>query len=181
VFSKHNDCEREDIHACHLPDADKLHCLQVTLKLPRIRTSSGNPSSVTALSVTGFNYARTSMWAADNTGQMTVWNMPDEGLNFTPAKTWRAHKLAVNDMASTWRHMISVSDDGCVLIHDLKRMFKVRSINLVDWCLDRGLVESKEIVRRLKCLCLHEDTEQGNTLTVGNSYGEIIVMSLGSI
>ena len=36
VFSKQNECDRTDIHLCHMPHADKTYCLQSTLKLPKV-------------------------------------------------------------------------------------------------------------------------------------------------
>ena len=41
VFSKQNECDRTDIHLCHMPNADKTYCLQSTLKLPKVRNGHG--------------------------------------------------------------------------------------------------------------------------------------------
>ena len=41
VFSKQNECDRTDIHLCHMPNADKTYCLQSTLKLPKVSNGHG--------------------------------------------------------------------------------------------------------------------------------------------
>ena len=33
VFAKDDICERKDIHACNMPNASRVGCLQVTLRL----------------------------------------------------------------------------------------------------------------------------------------------------
>ena len=37
IFSKFNHCDREDVHACTAPGADKTYCLQLSLMLPPIK------------------------------------------------------------------------------------------------------------------------------------------------
>lgn len=41
--------------------------------------------------VSGYNYAFSLLICGDTTGQITCWNIPTTGLNFTPFKTWKAH------------------------------------------------------------------------------------------
>jgi len=47
VFTMFEECEREDVHSCSTPGASKMYCLQITLKLPPLLMSSGQPPSVT--------------------------------------------------------------------------------------------------------------------------------------
>jgi hypothetical protein len=97
-------------------------------------------------------------------------------------------------MKSTYRNMITAGDDGRVVIHDLGRFVKVRSIDILEWSLHRSLIEPRqgvlyyermslsddEIPRRLKCLDIHENEEYGGLLCVGTSFGEIVLMSIGT-
>lgn len=70
VFSKTNECHRTDIHSCSTPGADKLGCLQVTLRLPPVKTESGNPPVVTAVLCSGPYYVLSHLFAGDSTGQV---------------------------------------------------------------------------------------------------------------
>lgn len=177
VFSKFNECERDDVHSCSTPNANKSYCLQVTLKLPPKYTPSGHLSMVSAICCTGPNYALTHLWAGDTTGQCTVWFVPENGLEFVPAKTWRAHEGAVRDMRSTWKHMLTISDDGCLMVHELGSLERQRSLNFNEWCTE--IMARPEIPRKLKCMSIVEDYEEGGNMLVGTSYGDVFVISIG--
>lgn len=119
VFTKFDECERDDVHACSTPGALKAYCMQVSLRLPPKYMPSELLSSVTCVNCCGPNYQFTHLWAGDSTGQMTVWWVPDEGLEFIPARTWKSHEGPINAMQATWKHMISIADDGCIILHEL--------------------------------------------------------------
>ena len=177
IFTKFNVCERDDIHNCSTPGANKSYCLQVSLKLPPMRMPSENPSYVNVIKCCGPNYTFSHLWAGDSLGQMTVWFVPDEGLDFVPAKTWRAHRGAINAMETTWKHMISVADDGYITLHELGSLMCTREINLNQWC-DQILI-SPTIPRKIKCMHIVEDVEGGGHMAVGTNYGDVCVSSLG--
>ena len=177
VFSKFDTCERDDIHACNTPGTNKAYCLQVSLKLPPMRMLSNNLTIVTALKCAGPNYSFSHLWAGDSSGQITVWFVPDEGLDFVPAKTWRAHKDVINAMETTWKHMISVSDDGNITLHDLGTLLVARVIPVNIWC--ASIMLRPEIPRKLKCMHIAENYEEGGKMAVGSHYGEVMVIALG--
>lgn len=179
IFSKFDRCERDDIHGCNTPKADKTYCLQVILKLPPLLMSSGQPAPVTALRCTGYDYTFTHLWAADATGQLTVWFVPEEGIEFLPAKTWKGHRVAVTAMAPTWKHMCTVGDDGVLLLYELDTLALIRRMDLREWCNAKGLLPRPDIPRRIKCIDIQEDQESGGMMVVGTNYGDIIVMSIG--
>ena len=177
VFTKFNECERDDIHACSSPNAVKTYCLQLSLKLPPMKMPSDNLTIVTQVKCCGPNYSFTHLWAGDSLGQLTVWFVPDTGLDFIPAKTWRAHQGRINAMDSTWRHMISVGDDHCIRLHDLGNLMAMRSIDLNIWCKDYML--KPDIPRKVKCLHIAENYEEGGQMAVGTNYGDLYVMAIG--
>jgi len=179
VFTMFDECERDDVHACSTPGASKLYCLQITLKLPPLLMSSGMPPAVTALQCSGYSYSFTHLWAADSTGQLTVWFVPEYGLEFQPAKTWKAHAGSINAMASTWKHMITVGDDGMLLVYELDTLALIRRLDVQEWCIYRNLLTRPDIPRRLKCLSIQEDQQEGGMMAVGTNYGDVIVMSIG--
>lgn len=88
VFSKFNHCDRDDIHFCSTFGVDKSYCLQVTLMLPFQQMPSGNLTSVTKVLCTGPNYSLSHLWASDSSGKIIVWEIPENGINFLPKKTW---------------------------------------------------------------------------------------------
>ena len=77
VFTKFNECERDDVHDCSTPKTNKSYCLQVTLKLPPKYMPGDSISMVSAINCCGPNYMFTHLWAGDSTGQMTVWFVPE--------------------------------------------------------------------------------------------------------
>ena len=179
VMTKFDQCERDDVHGCNTPGADKSYCLQVTLKLPPLLMTSGQPPAVTAMKCTGYDYTFTHLWAADATGQLTVWFVPDYGIEFQPAKTWKGHKGSVNALASTWKHMVTVGDDGILLLYELDTLVLVRRLDVQEWCNFRNLLPRPDIPRRMKSICIQEDQESGGMMVLGTNYGDVIVMSIG--
>jgi hypothetical protein len=177
VFTKYDVCERDDIHACSTPGSNKAYCLQVSLKLPPMKMPSNNPTIVTAIKCGGPNYSFSHLWAGDSIGQMTVWFVPDDGLDFVPAKTWRAHNGCINAMETTWKHMISVADDGNITLHDLGTLLVVRIINVNVWC--ANIIAKPDIPRKLKCMHIVENYEEGGQMVVGSHYGEVLVIATG--
>ncbi len=83
-------------------------------------------------------------------------------------------------MRATFRHMISVSDDGVLLVTDLSNFLKIRSINILEWCNYRQLLPIPTLYRRIKCIDVVENAHEGGTIAIGTNYGEIIVMAIGT-
>ena len=132
---------------------------------------------VSAINCCGPNYMFTHLWAGDSTGQMTVWFVPEEGLDFIPAKTWKAHDGTIRSMKSTWKHMISIGDDGNMILHELGSLIMQRRLNFNDWCAD--IMLRPDIPRRLKCMSIVENEEEGGNMLVGTNYGDVFVISIG--
>jgi hypothetical protein len=180
VFNKHPVCEREDIHLCTAKKVDPSYCLQVTLRLPNKKMSSGNPPQVTGLICPQIGPEFPTLWASDTTGQLTIWYIPHIGLEFTPAYTMKIHNSAVTTMAKTWRHVITTGDDGFILLHDVLTFTKVRSVNVMEWGNYRSLFSNEHIDRKIKSIHLEENYDSGGHLVVGTSYGDIVLISLGT-
>ena len=202
VFSLHNICERDDVHNCLVaveeapkgadnvgvvkdgsPEAvDRAFCLQIILRLPSVSDGGGNIPSINTIICSGASHTRSHLFAGDSTGRLTIWKIPSSGLDFAPEKTWKPHKRGLVDMKHTANHLITAGEDGCIVLHSLDKFAKIRNINILDWAVDRGLVfdESSKLPRMLTCMCLVEDHDNGGTLVVGTSYGELIVLGIGT-
>lgn len=203
VFALQNVCERDDVHNClaaveetpnHIDDIgivrdkkeiviDRSFCLQITLKLPFIQNENedGNTPSVTTILCSGYNYEQTHLFSGDTSGRLTIWKIPDIGLDFQPIKTWRPHKKSLSDMKATYKHLITIGGDGIIVFHDLISLVKVRTINFLEWIIHKQLITdgSELIPRGLTCMYLEEDFENGGTLVLGTSYGELSVIGIG--
>jgi len=183
LFTKEDVCERVDIHQCNTPGASKLGCLQVTLRLSEagsMRTQSGDMPIVKAVLCTGLHGGFSHIWAADSVGQISVWKNTKKGLDFKALLYWRAHNTCINDMVATAKHIITISDDGYCIIHDIVRFVSVRCIHMVTWCLEKELVDKPQIPRRLKCMHIDEDNENGGLMLIGTSYGEVMISAIGT-
>jgi hypothetical protein len=180
VFNKEPHCERDDIHLCSVRGYDPSYCLQVTLRLPPKKMPSGNPPSVTGLICPQIGPEFPTLWAADSTGQLTIWYIPLKGLEFTPAYTVKIHNGMINDMKKTWRHIITIGDDGYILLHDVLSFHKIRSVQIMEWSIDRNLLGNAHIERKLKALHVEENYDTGGQLVIGTSYGDVIALSLGT-
>lgn len=138
VFTKHNSCERDDIHGCSLPAANKSFCLQITLKLPATnKMMSGNVPTVQSLLCTGENYEYSYLLAGDSTGQVTVWKNPSKGIDFASLMVITAHRGPVRALSSTWRHLFTVGDDGVLFLYSLATLKQVRMIDIMEWSNDK--------------------------------------------
>ena len=73
--------------------------------------------------------------------------------------------------------MISIGDDGNMIIHELGSLIRQRCLNFNDWC--AGIMLRPDIPRRLKCMSLVEDYEEGGHMLVGTNYGDVFVISIG--
>jgi WD40 repeat protein len=180
VFSKHNCCDRDDIHACSTPGTDKSYCLQITLKLPESKLASGNQPGVTHIMCAGPNYEFSTLWAGDTIGNLTLWSLPATGLEITPLRTWKAHDGAVRGLTNTWRHGISIGDDGMMMIYELASLELMRKIDVMAWCVQRNIIDRPDVPRKLKSLALQEDFQKGGTILIGTSYGDVIVSNIGT-
>ena len=203
IFSLQSICERDDVHNClsaveetpnHVDDIgmvrdkkdiiiDRSFCLQITLKLPFVQKENedGNEPTVTSIISSGYNYEKSHLFSGDSSGRLTIWKIPDVGLDFQPVKTWRPHKKALSDMKATYKHLITIGEDGLIVFHDLISFVKVRSLHFLEWAIHKQLVPNgtELIPRGLTCMCLEEDFENGGTLVVGTSYGELSVIGIG--
>lgn len=180
MFNKSFKCERDDVHLCNVPGADTMYCLQISLKLPSNMTASGNLPAVTGLVCTRMGNEFPTLWAADSSGQMTIWYVPAVGLDFQPAYTVKAHRGAVNQLVKTWRHMITIGDDGIVRLFDILTFVRIRTIEVMDMCIERSLFVSPNINRRLKSASVYENYTTGGYLAIGTSYGDVVVLPLGT-
>jgi hypothetical protein len=180
VFNKHPFCEREDIHLCTAKNIDPSYCLQVTLRLPNKKMASGNVPAVTGLLCPQIGPEFPTLWATDTTGQMTIWYVPQQGLEFNPAYTVKAHQGAINQLTKTWRHVITIGDDGFVILHDVLTFARIRSVNVMEWAGARNLLMNPTIPRKLKSVHLEENYDTGGQLVIGTSYGELVLISLGT-
>jgi hypothetical protein len=181
VFSKFNVCERVDVHGCNNPGAQKFHCLQVTLKLPKSVLADGNAPIVSGIACCGPSDNKYGLlWAADTSGRLLVWEVPERGLDFTPLRSWRPHSSAITSLTHTYKHVITCGDDGCLVFYEIQHLVRIRSINIQAWASAKGLMNRPDIPRRLKCMHVSEDPARGGLLTVGTSYGEVVIMSIGS-
>lgn len=204
VFSLHSVCERDDVHNCWsgVEDSqnktdeigivrdnkessiDRSFCLQITLRLPFVQAENedGNPSCVCTILCSGPNYQQTHLFTGDSSGRLTIWKIPDSGLDFQPVKTWRPHKRHLSDMKSTYKHLITIGEDGLIVFHDLVSLNRIRTINFLEWIIHKQLITdgSEGIPRGLTCMSLVENFETGGTLVVGTSYGELSVIGIGT-
>lgn len=92
----------------------------------------------------------------------------------------KAHNGAINDLKCTQRHAITISDDGFIIFYDLYNFDRVRSIDILEWCIYRSLLERPDILRKIKSVHLEENFETGGNLVLGTSYGDIIMLKLGT-
>jgi hypothetical protein len=181
VFSKFNICERGDVHACNNPGAKKAHCLQVTLKLPKSMLADGNAPIVSGIACCGPPSDKFGLlWAGDTSGRLLVWEVPKRGLDFFPLRSLRPHSASITGLVYTYKHVITCGDDGCVCLYEIQHLVRIRSINIQSWATVRGLMGREDIPRRLKCMTVSEDSVNGGLLAVGTSYGEVIIISIGT-
>jgi hypothetical protein len=180
IFCKEPRCERDDVHSCNIRGNDQSYCLQISLKLPPVRMKSGAPTSVTGLLCVDTTFPFSHLWAGDTSGQLTVWHVPATGLGFVPAFTVKAHNDAINNLVHTHRHAISISDDGFISFYDLFNFDRIRTIDIMEWCNYRGLLLRPDIARKIKSAHLQEDHEAGGNMVLGTSYGDIIMLRLGT-
>mmetsp|Transcript_3604 Transcript_3604/g.5616 ORF Transcript_3604/g.5616 Transcript_3604/m.5616 type:complete len:595 (-) Transcript_3604:1566-3350(-) len=180
VFCKTPHCEREDVHTCNIKGNDQSYCLQISLKLPPITVKSGAPASVTGLICVDIDFPFSHLWAADSSGQLTIWHVPETGLSFIPAHTVKAHEGPINNLLHTHTHAITISDDGYVVFFNMVSFDRIRSLNILEWSVEYDLIKRPDIRRKVKCAHLQEDHENGGNMVVGTSYGDVIMLRLGT-
>jgi hypothetical protein len=182
-------CERLDFHVCGAgggltfgaDNEDKTFCLQVTLRLPRFFTESGNFPAISGLKCTGWNFGLDYLWATDSIGRITVWRVPEvEGFDFIPVRSWRAHRAAICAFECTWKHAVTAGDDALIILHDLASLTKVRTLDLTMWSYDLGLIVDKTVPRRVKCLSVTHCTDyEPGSVVVGCCTGEVFIFGTG--
>ena len=161
-----------------------LSMLLCEYSLGGARTQSNEMPCVKAVLCTSYNHGFDYVWAGDSVGQVSIWDNPVHGGLLFHARTyWRAHNSAINDMVATYKHVLTASDDGYVIIHDIIKFSCIRAIHMSTWCLDKQLLNNPHIPRKLKCIQVTEDphgTRGGGTMLVGTSYGEVLVSAIGT-
>lgn len=161
-------------------NSEKSYCLQLTLKLPQRLQSSGNLPMVTGLLCPKIGPEFPTLWAADSSGQLTIWYVPASGLEYIPAYTLVAHQGAINDITHTWRHVITVGDDGFIRLFDVLSFATIKQIDVMYWCAYRSLLSNPHIKRKIKVIHAQENYDSGGHIVVGTTYGDIILLSLGT-
>jgi len=181
VFNKDNQrCEREDIHSCRVPGYSDAYCLQITLKLPRRYLPSHNLPSVTGIVAPKIGPEFPTLWAGDATGQLTIWYIPDTGLDFAPAHTQKLHEGSITQMTQTWRHMVSIGADSKIILTDVLSFHRIRTIDVMEWSSYKHLLSNEHVLRKLMCVHVQENYDTGGMMVVGTSYGEVVVLPLGT-
>jgi len=104
---------------------------------------SGNLPQVTGLICPQIGPEFPTLWAGDSTGQLTIWYIPTEGLEFIPAYTTKVHTGSINQMYKTWRHVITIGDDGYIILHDVLSFAKIRAVQIMEWANYRNLQAKK--------------------------------------
>lgn len=92
----------------------------------------------------------------------------------------QVHDGSCNALVSTFKHLISAGDDGILAFIDLEGLYIVRKLNLQEEAVKRCLSVRPDVPRRLKCIFLIEDPENGGTVVVGTSYGDVYLVSIGT-
>jgi hypothetical protein len=170
---------------------------------------SGAPASVTGLICVDIDFPFSHLWAADSSGQLTIWHVPETGLSFIPAHTVKAHEGnatftastyffinfncfeindyhttciigPINNLLHTHTHAITISDDGYVVFFNMVSFDRIRSLNILEWSVEYDLIKRPDIRRKVKCAHLQEDHENGGNMVVGTSYGDVIMLRLGT-
>ena len=65
------------------------------------------------------------------------------------------------------------------MVYELESLARIRRLDVSEWCISRQLLSRPDIPRRLKCISVQEDQEEGGMVAVGTNYGDIIVFSIG--
>ena len=76
--------------------------------------------------------------------------------------------------------MISAGDDGILAFIDLDGLYITRRLNVQEEAVKRSLSVRPDVPRRLKCVFLTEDAENGGTLIVGTNYGDVYIIGIGT-
>lgn len=67
-----------------------------------------------------------------------------------------------------------------VQLFDVLSFAKIRTIDVQASAVERNLLVAPHIRRRLKCAGVYENYSTGGYLALGTSYGDIIMMPLGT-
>lgn len=148
--------------------------------MPARKLPSGNVPWVTGLICPAIGPEYPNLWATDAAGNLTIWHIPTEGLEFIPAHTAKIHQGPINHMTHTWRHVITIGDDGFLILHDILSFTRIRSVDIMEWSIYRNLLENPHIHRKLKSVSVFENYDTGGQLALGTSYGDVIMLSLGT-
>lgn len=203
IFTKHNHCERDDVHGCSTPNSKKYGCLQVALRLPPQIVSVANlPPEVISLCTCKTdvnyvypdydynylpvggeddpNYKNLRLYAGDNTGQLTVWTVPEfYGIDYRPVMTKKIHDGPVNKITNTNNYLVTLGDDGIILFFLLESMTKMKSLDVLKWAIKAGVAEAPHVKRKIKSVEIEHDEENGGTMVIGTSYGDLFMLYTG--
>ena len=203
VFTKHNYCERDDVHGCSTPNSKKIGCLQIALKLPpKIITVSNLPPEVNAMNICKTNpnyiypnydynyqpiggpndpnYINMRLYAGDNTGQLTIWCVPEFfGIDYRPILTKKLHQLPINVITNTDNYILTLGDDGIIFFITLQSLTTMRKLDVLKWAIYNNVTTSPLVPRKLKSIEIEDDEENGGTMVIGTSYGDIFCLYTG--
>ncbi len=76
--------------------------------------------------------------------------------------------------------MITVGDDGIVKLFDILTFVRIRSIDVMQMCVERQLFVAPNIHRRLKSAHVYENYSTGGYIALGTSYGDVVIMPIGT-
>eukprot|EP00607_Mallomonas_marina_P004894 CAMPEP_0182438064 /NCGR_PEP_ID=MMETSP1167-20130531/85486_1 /TAXON_ID=2988 /ORGANISM="Mallomonas Sp, Strain CCMP3275" /LENGTH=123 /DNA_ID=CAMNT_0024631235 /DNA_START=603 /DNA_END=974 /DNA_ORIENTATION=- len=119
------------------------------------------------------------LFAGDTIGHLTVWVVPEHGVDYEPNRSSKIHHGAIRCIESTWKHLITASDDGLIILHELTTLTQIRTIDIAYWTFHKHLITNENIPRRIKSMHIVEDFESGGSMVIGTSYGEIMISSIG--
>lgn len=71
-----------------------------------------------------------------------------QGIDFVPTRSWQAHGAAINGMLTCEHHMVTISDDGYVLVSGLWKFAPVKRFDMTAACIEEGLLTTRSSVRR---------------------------------
>lgn len=126
------------------------------------------------------NYKNLRLYAGDNTGQLTVWTVPEVyGIDYRPVLTKKIHNGPVNKITNTSNHLITLGDDGFILFFTLESLTKMKSLDVMKWAIKEGIGEAPHVKRKIKSVEIENDEENGGTMVVGTSYGDLFIMYTG--
>ena len=126
------------------------------------------------------NYKNLRLYAGDNTGQLTIWTIPEfYGIDYRPVMTKKIHNGPVNKITNTDNYLITLGDDGVILFFVLESMTKMKSLDVMKWANKSGIAEAPHVKRKIKSVEIEQDDEKGGTMVIGTSFGDLFILYTG--